>query len=191
MYQQQQSPRPEKGPDLGGFFVSALAFPLIMLLHRDIGSRFVGMNGFFSILFMLIAPAIWPGRDPFAEYWFLGLVLLMCVKARFAAWRRESIGAHIHRQSIGWPWILRWYPKVNVRGYVLAEPILVAILAFQLIGLSHALVGVLISSAFGLMVLNFVHEETAKEKVARMKDQEWEMRDLHSRFREGSERFHH
>ncbi|QOV92080.1 hypothetical protein [Humisphaera borealis] len=162
---------------------SVFAFPSIVFLHRDLGSRYAGLQALLALVLIFVWPIVDPTGDPRPMLLFLAAFLIMCFVSRIGCFRNYRKGIRIHRYYHGTPRLMRYFPSLSeltVKRVV--EPVVVSFVGLLLLPVSAMLGAFLVASAVGLAITISASELAAQERAEAMYDQLIEQSGISERF---------
>jgi hypothetical protein len=133
-----------------------LSTPVEVVLHRNIGSRYLGINALGGLVLLFLFAGLAGGSSGAGSGWtilFLLLFLIMGAAARIAASRRERRGEYVHSYASGDSRLCLLAPRLSPEKVkIFVEPMAVFVAGAVLSGAAPALGHYLIAAAIGLMV---------------------------------------
>ncbi|MDB5325428.1 MAG: hypothetical protein JWM57_997 [Phycisphaerales bacterium] len=165
---------------------AAFAFPCVVLLRRNIGRRYAGLQAMLSMTLLFFWPVLDPTCDPRPMLGALVATIALSVFARLQGLRRNA-GGHDpeHRLYDGYPRLMRlfFFCRDEVKFKRFLEPLLIFGTA-QLVGLWNPLLMYFGSlSAVGLFLVANAGAFAERERIEAMRDQYRDQQHTIERFR--------
>ena len=136
-------------------FAQSFAVPIEVLLHRKFGARYLSMKALIAVGLMIVFPVFLPHSDPRPLLWFIGVYLLMCLRARIETRWRERRGFVEHSRYSGFPRVCEHRPRwseVTVKR--IGEPFAAMLTGAIIAGLYNGPLGMfIVCGGFCMMVV--------------------------------------
>ena len=137
------------------FFAKIFSLPSELLLHEDVGERYIGLPGGFAFLLLMFFPVLFQHSNPVPLLVLLFAVVFRCFCHRTKAlWNwfkgRPRTG---HTKRPGTPWAMRLLPNWSVQTVYWLEPFFCILLGIGVAFLSLPLGVYLFLSGLGLLTV--------------------------------------
>jgi hypothetical protein len=172
---QQQQSKGADGSERAGkglaAIISAIAFTVEGVLHRNFGVRFIGMKGPLGFGFIALFAAFCPRNEVLPLLVYLGVYTLLWIVAQLWAWyRRLRRKIEGHTRYSGIPHLMRLFPWCRETTIKRLEPFLVILIGYSIHHVNGPL-GDFLMTAGGAFVLTATLQIAAeRERVLDMND---------------------
>jgi hypothetical protein len=164
----------------------SMAVSVEVFLHDAFGERYVGGQGLFACLVLLILPIFFPHDDCRPLLWFLLAYLIVCFAIRIETTVRRRRGTlPAHTRYNGWPFLMRLFPRakeVTIKRFV--EPLLVCAVGMGVIAHNQPLGFYLMAAGFSLAMTNSLYVAQQRVRAMDMNDAVISQSDVAERFRD-------
>jgi hypothetical protein len=152
------------------------------IIRCDFGTEGLGFAAFFAMILMLAVGALsrTPELFPYLGFW---VVAVLCQRARTLRLVKQGLVGHSRYE--GTPWLALRIPRMRTeaRAKRLGEPVLCLLAGVALYPLSPGL-GLFVMAGFlSLTVVDSIHRELERKRLAAMRDAEIEQKWLAARYR--------
>jgi hypothetical protein len=167
------------------FMAKIFSLPVELLLHGDVGERYIGFCGGFSFLLLLFFPVFFPHSSAGPVYALLAAFVIRCLIHRGVSlwrwWRGTRVG---HSRRPGTPHLQRLLPHWQEGRVRRLEPGIVLLLGLALFWLTKPLGVYLIFAGIGLIVCLALSQILLLNRARDMNDAALEQQYSAERFRE-------
>jgi hypothetical protein len=165
-------------------FFQSVAVACELFLHKRHGRRWLGIQGVYGLMVILLFPLLWPREDAGPLVWFMGAYVGACVLARAGVLCR-GVQSGGHSFYSGTPRIMRVLPFLSEPIIKrLIEPMLVFSIGMLALSANKPLGSYLILAALGLFVSTNAAEMQMQARVQDFHDAIAEQREVDERFRQ-------
>jgi hypothetical protein len=167
------------------FLARIISLPLELMLHVDVGERYLGLSGGFAFLLMIFFPALFPHSNPTPLLLLLIIFLGRCFihhVASIRTWWSGRLTKHTRRP--GTPLALWLFPTLPEAAVRWLEPVCVVLIGAVISLLSRPLGAFLFLSGAGMLACLALSYIMMMNRVRDMHDRMLEQQATGDRLRE-------